>query len=208
MKNLSKTIKQYINENIFKLILILIFFILGLVISIIYSNLLEDDLKYNLVNYMQTFNTNILNGEYKLSYITIISNMIKNSYIYTLIVVILGCSIILSKLIYFLFAYKGFSIGFCMSIAIMLLGNIKGTIYGVIFLLLPNLLFIFFESIISILWLNFSNNISKDKNLYNIKGKIYEKVILSIVVSSIMVMFGIPIQLLININIDNFLNIL
>ena len=59
-----------------------------------------------------------------------------------------------------------------MSIAIMLLGNIKGTIYGVIFLFLPNLLFIFFESIISILWLKFSNNVSKDKNLYNIKGKI------------------------------------
>ena len=208
MKNIARTIKKFINDNLFKFILIIIFFILGIILGIAYSNLLTIDLKTNLINYMQTFNTNILNGEYKLNYITIITNVVKNVYLYTFIIILLGCSIILSKLIYTLFAYKGFSIGFCMSIAIMLLGNIKGTIYGIIFLFFPNILFIFFESIISILWLKFSNNISREKNLYNFKRQIYEKIVVTIVLSTIMIILLIPIQLLVNLNVDKFLNIL
>ncbi len=208
MKNIARALKKYINENIFKFILILFFVLIGIIIGIIYSNLLQLDFKNELINYMKTFNDNILNGEYKLNYITIITNVIKNTYLFTILIIILGCNMILSKFIYLLFAYKGFSMSFCMSIAIMLLGNIKGTIYGIIFLFLPNILLIFFQSIISIIWIKFSNNIVKDKSLYNLRGKILENIVISVIIATISVVLTIPIQLLININIDKFLNIL
>ncbi len=208
MKKINYLLKQYINENLYTIIILLAMFLIGTIGGIFYANSLSNEMKIQLLEYIKDTNTSVLKGQYVLDNMSIIYSTIKNSLVYVLIVYILGCSVVLSPLIYGVFIYKGFSIGFCTSILIMLLGNVKGSIYSIISLFLPSIIFMFFLIFLSVIWIKFGKNILHNKSLYNFKVKIYGNSVITAITLILLSSFMIPTQIIINNILYKFIKII
>ena len=193
MKNL---LKKYIYDNLGKILLILVIFLISSICGIIYFRFIDLQEKEYVTTYMQDINLKLLNNEYCINNKQIIYLTIINISQSLIIIYILGCSVILTKLNYVFYAYKGFSLGLSISTIIYLLGSLKGTIYSILAIIIPNIFIIMFLLMLSILWLNFSNLIIKNKSLYKLKEYIYRNTVITVVAMVLMLLAIIPMQLL------------
>ncbi|MBE5821042.1 MAG: hypothetical protein E7311_00445 [Clostridiales bacterium] len=205
MKNF---LKKFISDNLGKIIVFLSIFLLSSICGIIYFKYIDIYSKNYLTTYMNDINTKLLNNEYTINNMQIIYLTIINIFKNILIIYILGCSVIFAKLNYIFFAYKGFSIGISVSSVIYLLGRLKGTIYSLLAIFLPNILIILVFILLSVLWINFSNMIIKNKSLYKLKEYIYRNTVITLITMFLIILCIIPIQLLSVNCIYNFLKII
>lgn len=205
MKNI---IKKFIYNNLGILLLILSVFLISSICGIIYFKYVDLESKKYLINYMSDINSKLLNNEYTINNMQIIYLTTINVSKSFLIVYILGCSIILTKLNYLIFAYKGFSMGLSISSSIYLLGRLKGSIYSIFAVFLPNILFILTFMLISVLWINFSNMVIKNKSIYKLKEYIYKNSLITLISMFFLILIITPLNVL-SINcIYNFLKII
>lgn len=199
---------SYIKENRLNIAILIILLVVGGIIGICVANSVNDNIKTELLQYMDNANKAIFNDIYVVNNYDIIKNTIINTTLYIGAILILGCSIVFAPLIYLVIIHKGFSIGFCLSFLIMLLGNVKGNIYALISILLPNIVLIAGIIYVSIIWMTFGRNILKNRELYGLKTKIYTCIIVTGIAYSILLGILIPIELFTNNILDNYIRIL
>ncbi len=201
-------IYSFLNENRFKIFILISLLIFGCILGIIVANSIDNNMKVQLIEYIDANNKIVVQENYVVDNYSIMKTTLINVLVYIGTILILGCSIIFSPLIYLAIVHKGFSIGFCISFLIMLLGNVKGSIYALISILVPNLILIIGIIYISILWINFARNILKNRNLYGIKNKIYSCLIITGIACVILLGVLIPIELFTNNVLDNYIRII
>ena len=191
-----------------KIFILLAVLVIGCIIGIVISNVIDIEMKNELLGYIQSSNESILNGEYIPNNYNIAISTIYDTFIYFILIVVLGCSVIFSPLIYLVIAYKGFSMGITISFLIMLLGNVKASIYALISMLLPNPILITGIIVLSITWLKFAKDILKNREIYNLKKTIFSKFIFTVFVLVSSVIILIPIQILVNNVLNSYITII
>lgn len=191
-----------------KIFILLTVLVIGCIVGIVIANIIDIEIKNELLGYIQSSNESILNGEYIPNNYDIAISTIYDIFIYFILIIVLGCSVIFSPLIYLVMVYKGFSMGITISFLIMLLGNVKASIYALIAMLLPNSILITSIIILSITWLKFAKDILKNREIYNLKKTICSKFVFStfVLVSSTIIL--IPIQILVNNILNNYISII
>ena len=188
-------IQRYIIENRLNIFILMSLLVIGSILGSICSVCIDNKSAEVLLDYINNANKLVVNDEYKIDNYGIIKATVIKTVIYFSCVLILGCTIIFSPLIYLIAIHKGFSIGICMSLLLMLLGKVKGNIYALIGLFLPNVILIISLIVVSVMWLNFGKDILKNRDLYGIKGKIYGNVIKTVLILCLTLMILIPIEL-------------
>lgn len=132
-----KLIFEYIKKYKLTYIGIVIIFIIGMLIGIVLSFRTSDDEKQEIESYISESIQNLKDNkdEKQEIFISTFTQNIK----FIFIVWILGCTIIAGFIIYFLMIYKGFLIGYIISIIINLFGFKQGLNFLNVLLIIQNI---------------------------------------------------------------------
>ena len=191
-------IHTYIIDNKVFILLFILMLLIGCILGVIIAKCISQVDMDEILNYIKSTNTLIVKGEYEASNYEILKSTVSKVLVYFTVIIVLGCSIFFSTLIYLVPLYKGLSIGISVSLLLMLLGKIKGNIYVLIGMFLPNVILIIGLIVVSIMWIKFGKNILKKRDLYGIKQKICGNIIKTAVVLFLELIVLIPVEILSN----------
>ena len=138
---MKKVIINHISNNKKEYIIILLMFIIGLFFGVFFVNNIEQNKITDITNY---FSSNIenLKANQQIEKISLLKNSIFSNISFALILWFLGTTIIGIPIVMGCIAYKGFCLGYTISVAIMTFGKAKGIIFVLTSLVLHNIFFI------------------------------------------------------------------
>ena len=171
VNKLINIVKEHISKNIKQYLIFLILFFIGIIIGTIFVNNIQIDSKTQVDTYIITCIEKI-KSDYEINYIELLRNISLNHILFTILVWFLGCSVIGMPIVYLLIVYKGFSLGYTISIIITALGIEKGILFSFISLLPQNLLIIPAILALGVSGMNLYMSIIKNKRIDNMKVEI------------------------------------
>lgn len=183
-----KIIKEDISNNIKSYFIILIIFVAGIFLGVMFINQLQD--KTQVEQYINTYidETKTLENGY---YFRELQNEIKNNIILVFLLWFAGTTIIGIPIVLGLILFRGFCLGYTIAACVYVLGRIKALIFIAITILLQNIIFIPAIMILGVSSIKLYKSIIKDRIKENIKLSIVKHSIISamilmaLVVSSI-----------------------
>ena len=183
---LKNLIEEYIKNNIYNYILVVLVFIIGIVAGIITINNFSSEKKEIIYNYITAFlekfyNTNNLEQN-KVFVIAIIHNLI-----ITIILCIAGTTILGIPIVLSVMVYKGFCLSYTISALTLSIGFNKSILFCFVALFLPNLLCIPALFTIAVSSLKLYKLIVSEKNRNIIKNRLLRHFIITILMFLILV---------------------
>lgn len=188
-------VKEHIYKNLKQYTIISIFFLIGIIVGVIFVNYEQIETKQQIGSYITTF-IDCLKTNYQIDYINLLKNIIENHIIFAFILWFMGCTIIGIPIVYALIVYKGFSLGYTISIIVFTLGTGKGILFSIITLLLQNLITIPAVLALAVSGRKLYKSMMKDKRKENIKIEIARHtffsmfMLLLLIIASIIEVYG------------------
>lgn len=165
-------------------ITIILLFILGICIGVLYINTINKEKIDTLSVYVNDLVKNIKETKQLDNQNVLINSIIKNCKDIG-IIWILGCTIIGSYLIYIILIYDGFKLGYSISTFICILGTKKGIVFSLVSLLLQNIIYI------PIIFLIAESSIKMYKQTYKNRANIKREFIRHFIILLICLFFGV-----------------
>lgn len=165
-------------------ITIILLFILGICIGVLYINTVNKEKIDTLSVYVNDLVKNIKETKQLDNQNALINSIIKNCKDIG-IIWILGCTIIGSYLIYIILIYDGFKLGYSISTFICILGTKKGIVFSLASLLLQNIIYI------PIIFLIAESSIKMYKQTYKNRANIKREFIRHFIILLICLFFGV-----------------
>lgn len=172
-------IKEHVYKNIKQYAIVSIFFLIGIIAGVIFTNYIDIQTKEQIGNYITTF-IECLKTDYQIDSINLLKNIIGNHIIFAFILWFMGCTIIGIPVVYALVIYRGFSLGYTISTIIFTLGTGKGILFCTITLLLQNLLIIPSILALAVSGMKLYQSMIKDKRKENIKIEMLRHTVFSL----------------------------
>ena len=166
-KDIKYIIVDHINNNFKDYMLLVLFFITGVLLGVIFINKLNNDQRLQSSKYI-TETLNSLKLDYQINNL----KMLKSSILETVIGI---------PFIYGIICYKGFCIGYTCSTIVGIFGTQKGVIFILTSLLFQNIVFIPCMMALGVSGLKLSRSIIKDRRKENIKVEIYRHTIFCLI---------------------------
>ena len=172
----KKQIRNFIINNLIEnqreYIILSILFIIGIVLGIIFINYNNLNQKEEINTYINNYLTQIKENGQILSSTELLKASIQRNLITTIILWLLGLTIIGMPIIYIVIIYKGYSLGYTLASVVAALGFGKGLIFINISILLQYIIYIPCLFFISISGIKLYKSIIRDRNKANIKYEI------------------------------------
>ena len=180
----KRNIEEYIKNNIYNYILIILVFIIGIFAGIIVVNNFSNDKKEIINNYISAFfeNFNNLND---INQNKLLLNALLNDLILTIILWVAGTTILGMPIVLSIILYRGFCLSYTISSITLVIGCYKSIPFCFITLFLPNLLFIPAILTIAVSSLKLYKSIIYEKNKDIVKNRLLGHFVITII------MFGI-----------------
>lgn len=172
-------IKEHVYKNIKQYAIVSIFFLIGIIAGVIFTNYIDMQTKEQMGTYITTF-IECLKTDYQIDSINLLKNIIGNHIIFAFILWFMGCTIIGIPVVYALITYRGFSLGYTISTIIFTLGTGKGILFCTVTLLLQNLLIIPSILALAVSGMKLYQSMIKDKRKENIKIEMLRHTIFSL----------------------------
>ena len=172
-------IKEHVYKNIKQYAIVSIFFLIGIIAGVIFTNYIDMQTKEQIGTYITTF-IECLKTDYQIDSINLLKNIIGNHIIFAFILWFMGCTIIGIPVVYALITYRGFSLGYTISTIIFTLGTGKGILFCTVTLLLQNLLIIPSILALAVSGMKLYQSMIKDKRKENIKIEMLRHTIFSL----------------------------
>lgn len=191
---LLETIKEHITNNKKEYMLVILLFISGIFLGVLFVNNIQEGQKLEVTSYLNKFIENMKNTE-NLNYIELLKNSLNQNIILAIVLWFFGTTVIGIPVVFGLVLYRGFCLGYTISICINVLGLQQGIPFVLILLLLQNIIFIPAILALSVSGFKLYKSIIKDRKKENIKIEIIRHTIFSflmlllLVVSSIIEIF-------------------
>ena len=196
---LIKIIKEHIRNNFKEYSLVLLIFVVGIFIGVLFINNISETQREEITIYVTDYMNNLKNIE-KIDIGELIKySMLQNS-ITAILICFFGTTVIGLPAVFGIIGYRGFSLGYTISSLVSILGMPKGLIFSIILLFFQNLLFIPAILGLGVSGIKLYKSIIKDKKRENIKLEIVRHMIFSLVMFSVL-MFSSIIEILISTNI-------
>lgn len=174
-----KIIKEDISNNIKSYFIILVIFVAGIFLGVMFINQLED--KTQIEQYINTYideTKSLENGDYFRE----LQNDIKNNIILVFLLWFAGTTIIGIPIVLGLILFRGFCLGYTIASCVFVLGKAKALIFIAITILLQNIIFIPAIMILGVSSIKLYKSIIKDRRKENIKLSIVKHSIISAII--------------------------
>ena len=181
MKKINKKkqlIYTYIEENIKEIIIISLIFIIGVVFGILLINNVQDEGKEEITTYVNTFVSNIKQGN-SIDRVNVVKTDIKKDVLIGIILWIAGSTVVGIPIVYGIIGYRGFCLGYTVAAIIAVIGAKHGILIAIIGILMQNIVFIPSIILIAASGAKLYKKIIKNKNRENIKLEICKHSIIS-----------------------------
>lgn len=171
-------IKIHIINNLKLYVIVSIFFLIGILIGSFFIKNIQTDIQEQIDTYIKDF-IEILKQNHQIDHTNLLKDTIINHIIFTILIWVMGCSVIGIPIVYGLVIWKGFSLSYTISSIISALGLGKGIIFCFSNLFLQNLIVIPGTLALAVSGVKLYNSIIKDKRKENIKLEIVRHTIFS-----------------------------
>ena len=183
---IKETIVNHIINNKKEYIIVSLIFIIGIFLGVLFINNIQEGAKEEITTYLNQFVEKMKNNQ-EINNIELLKTTIGQNIILTIIIWFFGTTVIGIPVVFGVVLYRGFCLGYTISVCITVMGLTKGISFVLIILLLQNILFIPAILALAVSGFKLYKSITKDKRRENIKFEIIRHTIFSIVMLFVMV---------------------
>ena len=196
---LLEIIKEYILNNKKEYIIVVLLFVIGIFLGVLFINNTGEVQKTEITTYMNNFINEVKEAE-NLNYAELLKNSITQNTLLAIILWFFGTTVIGIPVVFGMIVYRGFCLGYTIATCITIMGLSKGISFVLILLLLQNILFIPAIIALAVSGFKLYKSIIKDRNKENIKMEVLRHTIFSLIMLVIMVLSSV-IEILLSTNI-------
>ena len=183
---LFEIIKNHIINNRKEYIIVILLFIIGIFLGVLLVNNMQESQRDEVSIYINNFINKIKEIE-NLNYAELLKTSISHNILLAIILWFFGTTVIGIPVVFGLVLYRGFCLGYTISVCTAVMGLSKGILFILILLLLQNLLFIPAILALAVSGFKLYKSIIKDRNKENIKIEVLRHTIFSLIMLAIMV---------------------
>lgn len=178
--NLKELLLNHFYENLKLYIIVIIIFIIGVTIGIIFINNTNEAQSTEIENYINTF-INSLKQDYHIDKGQLMQNSLWDNLVLIVSMWFIGSTVIGIPIVLGIILFRGFCIGYTISAIIGVLGVQKGIVFALTTIFLQNLIFIPVILCMAVSCMKLYKSIMKDKRKENIKIEILRHTIISLI---------------------------
>ena len=175
-----KIIKEHVIHNKKEYLIIFFIFIIGIFSGVFFINHLQDTPKTEITNYLNEFIEKFKSLE-SINHMALLQNAIIQNAILAIIIWFFGTTVIGIPVVFAIILYRGFCLGYTISLCITIMGLGKGISFVLVTLVLQNLLFIPAILAIAVSGVKLYKSIVKDKKKENVKLEILRHTVFSVI---------------------------
>ncbi len=180
-------IKDHIGNNKKEYVIVVLLFVIGIFLGVFFVNNMEDMQKTEVTTYLNNFIEKMKNIE-SLNQIQLFKNSVGQSILLAVILWFFGTTVIGIPVVFGIVLYRGFCLGYTISICITIMGLSKGILFILILLLLQNILFIPAILALAVSGFKLYKSIIKDRNKENIKIEVIRHTIFSFIMLLVLIL--------------------
>ena len=177
---LKNLIKEHVTNNSREYFIVSLIFITGIFLGVLFVNNMQETQQTDISGYINNFIEKLKNTE-NFDNMLLIKTSIKQNLILAFALWFFGTTVIGIPIVFGLVLYRGFCLGYTISVCISIMGFSKGITFILIALLLPNILFIPAILALSVSGFKLYKSIVKDNRKENIKLEVVRHTIFSLI---------------------------
>ena len=158
--------------------IISLLFIIGILLGVLFMNHIQEEQKTEITTYFNEFMEKIKTVE-NLDYIELLKSSVGQNIILAIILWFFGTTVIGIPVVFGMVLYRGFCLGYTISICVTVMGLPQGILMVLILLLLQNILFIPAMLALAVSGFKLYKSILKDRNKENIKIEVARHTVFS-----------------------------
>ena len=202
-KKIRNTITEHIKNNNKEYIIVALMFIIGIFLGVLFVNNIQENQINEISSYLNNFTEKFKETE-NIRNTELLKVSIRQNILLALIIWFFGTTVIGIPIVFGIVLYRGFCLGYTISVCISIMGLSKGLMFVIISLLLQNILFIPALLAIAVSGFKLYKSIVKDNRKENIKIEIIRHTIFSFIMLVILIVSSI-IEVFISMNILKYL---
>ena len=176
----KSTIKKYIESNLKEFCIVILLFLIGIILSIIYINSTNNNQAEQITSYIGEFVNIIKQNPDSIDSLEVLAMSLKENIILVILLWFMGLTVIGVPVVYAIIIFRGFCLGYSISSMVITFGILKGGLVSICALLLQNVIIIPLILSLSVSCIRLYKSIMKDKRRENIKSEIFRHTFLSI----------------------------
>lgn len=184
---LLKMIKEHVLNNKKEYCIIFLVFVIGIFSGVFYINNMQETPKTEITNYLKQF-IEKFKGLDSINNIELLKNSITQNVLLAVTIWFFGTTVIGIPIVFAIILYRGFCLGYTISLCIAIMGLGKGISFVLVTLLLQNILFIPAILALAVSGTKLYKSIVRDKRKENIKLEILRHTIFSVIMLILLLM--------------------
>ena len=194
-----KIIKEHVINNKKEYVIIFLIFVIGIFSGVFFINHLQETPKTEITNYLNQF-IEKFKGLESINSVELLKNSIIQNIGLAIIIWFFGTTVIGIPIVFAIILYRGFCLGYTISLCITIMGLGKGISFVLVSLLLQNILLIPAILALAVSGIKLYKSIVKDKTKENVKIEILRHTVFSIIMLVVLVIASV-IEIFISTNI-------
>ncbi len=181
-----KIIKEHVINNKKEYMIIFLIFAIGIFSGVFFINHLQETPKIEITNYLNQF-IEKFKGLESVNSIELLKNSMIQNIGLAIVIWFFGTTVIGIPIVFAIILYRGFCLGYTISLCITIMGLGKGISFVLIALLLQNILLIPAILALAVSGIKLYKSIVKDKTKENVKIEILRHTVFSIIMLIVLV---------------------
>ena len=181
-----KIIKEHVINNKKEYVIIFLIFVIGIFSGVFFINHLQETPKTEISNYLNQF-IEKFKGLESINSIELLKNSMIQNIGLAIVIWFFGTTVIGIPVVFAIILYRGFCLGYTISLCITIMGLGKGISFVLVTLLLQNILLVPAILALAVSGIKLYKSIVKDKTKENVKIEILRHTVFSIIMLIILV---------------------
>ena len=200
---ICQLIKEHISNNAKEYLIVALMFIIGIFAGVFFVNNIQEEQKTEITQYLNNFIQQFKNTQ-NLDTINLLKTSITQNVVLAILIWFFGTTVIGIPVVFGIVIYRGFCLGYTVSVTITVLGLSKGLTFSLVSMLLQNIIIVPAILALAVSGFKLYKSIVKDKRKENIKLEILRHTIFSLLMLAVLVISSV-IEVFISTNILSYI---
>ena len=200
---ICQLIKEHISNNAKEYLIVALMFIIGIFAGVFFVNNIQEEQKTEITQYLNNFIQQFKNTQ-NLDTINLLKTSITQNVVLAILIWFFGTTVIGIPVVFGIVIYRGFCLGYTVSVTITVLRLSKGLTFSLVSMLLQNIIMVPAILALAVSGFKLYKSIVKDKRKENIKLEILRHTIFSLLMLAVLVISSV-IEVFISTNILSYI---